>query len=84
MARPIYQYKPIDDNDVALGVLLPFNKDAKGKSNSADYKATSNTGKGVFESSYTTQEAVISNLKNLRGTLRQTLVWRLNVLRSQK
>jgi len=65
MARPIYQYKPIDDNDVALGVLLPFNKDAKGKSNSADYKATSNTGKGVFESSYTTQEAVISNLKNL-------------------
>jgi|TARA_R100000541_G_scaffold41311_1_gene48699 phage baseplate assembly protein W len=65
MARPIYQYKPIEDSDSALGILLPFNKDAKGKSVSAAYNSTNHSGKGVFESSYSTQEAVVSNLKNL-------------------
>jgi|TARA_B100001094_G_C18058575_1_gene733808 phage baseplate assembly protein W len=65
MARPIYQYKPIENNDTALGILFPFNKDAKGKSPKDVYSAAASSGKGVFESSYTTQEAVISNLKNL-------------------
>ena len=37
MARPIYQYKPIENNDTALGILFPFNKDAKGKSPTAAY-----------------------------------------------
>lgn len=65
MARPIYQYKPVEDKDVALGILLPFNKGARGKSVSSNYASGSGGGKGVFESSYTTQDAVISNLKNL-------------------
>lgn len=65
MARPIYQYKPVQDKDQAIGVLLPLNKGAQGKSVDTDYAAASSAGKGVFESSYSTQEAVISNLKNL-------------------
>ena len=65
MARAIYQYKPIKDKDQAIGILLPLNKGAKGKGPSADYAAAAASGKGVFESSYSTQEAVISNLKNL-------------------
>jgi len=65
MARPIYQYKPVDEKDVALGILLPFNKDAKGKSLASNYDSAGGSGKGVFESSYSTQESVVSNLKNL-------------------
>jgi len=65
MARPVYQYKPVDNENVALGILLPFNKDAKGKAVTDNYAASVGGGKGVFESSYTTQEAVVSNLKNL-------------------
>lgn len=65
MARPIYQYKPIESNDTAIGILLPLNKGAKGKAATANYTDAASSGKGVFESSYTTQEAVISNLKNL-------------------
>lgn len=65
MARPIYQYKPIEDSDSALGILLPFNKDAKGRAVSSAYNTTNHSGKGVFESSFSTEEAVISNLKNL-------------------
>jgi len=65
MARSIYQYKPVDNSDQAIGILLPLNKDAKGKSVEANYSGSASTGKGVFESSYTTHEAVMSNLKNL-------------------
>jgi len=65
MARSIYQYKPTDDSEQAIGILLPLNKSAKGKSPSSNYGASPESGKGVFESSYTTQGAVISNLKNL-------------------
>ena len=65
MARPIYQYKPKENGDTALGILLPLNKDAKGKSIADTYNSSVGTGKGVFESSYTTEEAVLSNLKNL-------------------
>ena len=63
MARSIYQYKPIDNSEQAI--LLPLNKSAKGKAPSSNYATNPSTGKGVFESSYTTQQAVISNLKNL-------------------
>tara|TARA_R110000744_G_scaffold2311_1_gene9443 strand:+ start:1101 stop:1664 length:564 start_codon:yes stop_codon:yes gene_type:complete len=65
MARSIYQYKPIDNSEQAIGILLPLNKSAKGKAPSSNYATNPSTGKGVFESSYTTQQAVISNLKNL-------------------
>jgi len=66
MARPIFQYKLINDTpDQAIGVLLPFNKGAQGVGISQHYASGSMNGKGVFDSSYTTKEAVISNLKNL-------------------
>ena len=66
MARPVYQYRPINDTpDQAIGVLLPLNKGAAGKSPTADYTNAPSNGLGVFESSYTTKEAVVSNLKNL-------------------
>jgi len=69
MARPIYQYKPNNDTpDIAIGVLLPLNKGAAGKSSTGGvgaYADKPSGGLGVFESSYTTREAVISNLKNL-------------------
>tara|TARA_B100001094_G_scaffold220844_2_gene214900 strand:- start:2361 stop:2924 length:564 start_codon:yes stop_codon:yes gene_type:complete len=65
MARPIYQYKPVDSKDQAIGILLPLNRSAKGKAVNSEYSASATTGKGVFESSYSTQEAVITNLKNL-------------------
>jgi phage baseplate assembly protein W len=65
MARSIYQYKPTDNSEQAIGILLPLNKSAKGKSPSSNYADDPGSGKGVFESSYTTQQAVISNLQNL-------------------
>tara|TARA_R110000851_G_scaffold322190_1_gene488092 strand:+ start:387 stop:953 length:567 start_codon:yes stop_codon:yes gene_type:complete len=66
MARPIYQYKPNNDTpDIAIGVLLPLNKGASARAPSGHYASGSTGGKGVFESSYTTRDAVISNLKNL-------------------
>ena len=66
MARAIYQYKPINDSpDQAIGILLPLNKGSQGKSAITDYAGGSENGLGVFESSYTTKEAVITNLKNL-------------------
>lgn len=65
MARPVYQYTPINNSEQPLGILLPLNKDAKGRAVSDDYAANAGPGKGVFMSSYTTQEAVVSNLKNL-------------------
>ena len=65
MARPIYQYKPKENGDTALGILLPLNKDARGKSVVDTYNSSAASGKGVFESSYTTEEAVMSNLTNL-------------------
>jgi len=65
MARPIYQYKPVESTDTAIGLLLPFNKGAQGMPVTAQYSASAAPGKGVFESSYSTQEAVVSNIKNL-------------------
>jgi len=68
MARPIYQYRPNNDTpDVAIGILLPMNKDAAAKSSIGGVNSYSSSlgGLGVFQSSYTTHDAVISNLKNL-------------------
>jgi len=65
MARPIYQYKPVKSDETPIGILLPFNKGAQGKSVTANYASGSSGGKGVFESSFSTQEAVVTNLKNL-------------------
>jgi hypothetical protein len=65
MARPIYQYKPYEDDDQPIGILLPLNKGAQGKSPTANYADKASGGKGVFESSYTTKDAVVTNLKNL-------------------
>ena len=66
MARPIYQYRPITpDRDQAIGILLPLNKGAAGKAPQLNYASGSAAGTGVFESSYTTKEAAIANLKNL-------------------
>jgi phage baseplate assembly protein W len=42
-----------------------LNKGAAGKSPTADYSNAPSSGLGVFESSFTTKEAVVSNLKNL-------------------
>ena len=67
MARPVYQYKPVEGTDTAIGILLPLNKGAQGRPiDSAEaYTSGSRSGNGVFVSSYTTKEAAISNLKNL-------------------
>jgi len=66
MARPVYQYRPNNDTpDVAIGVLIPFNKGAARRAIGSEYSASASNGLGVFESSYTTRDAVLSNLKNL-------------------
>lgn len=66
MARTIYQYAPIKERpDVAVGVLLPFNKAADSKGDTNNYASGSDSGFGVFNLSYTTEEQSISNLKNL-------------------
>ncbi len=66
MARPVYQYKPRnDDPDNGIGILLPFNKGARGRAPQTHYTSGSLTGNGCFEMSYTTKDQVISNLKNL-------------------
>lgn len=66
MSRPIYQYRPINDRpDQAIGVLLPLNQSAAKRTISSDYAAAPSTGRGVFVSSYSTEEAALTNLINL-------------------
>ena len=66
MARPIYQYEPNNSNpDRAVGILLPFNKAADGRTVSQNALSGSVGGGSVFRQSYTTEEQSISNLKNL-------------------
>jgi phage baseplate assembly protein W len=66
MGRPIYQYKPINDRpDKAIGILLPFNKSADGRSTTQNYGSGSIDGGSVFAQSYSTEQQAISNLKNL-------------------
>tara|TARA_R110002012_G_scaffold107384_1_gene249085 strand:- start:11258 stop:11779 length:522 start_codon:yes stop_codon:yes gene_type:complete len=69
MARPIYKYQPINETpDVAIGLLLPFNKSSKAKSVSANYASGSSAGASVFAQSYTTIDQSVSNLKNFLMT----------------
>lgn len=66
MARPIYRYEPNNSNpDRAVGVSLPFNKPADGRTVSQNYASGSVGGGGVFTQTYTTEIQSISNLKNL-------------------
>ena len=69
MARTIYQYKPINDTpDIAIGILLPFNKASHTRAATSDisgYNSQPTAGGSVFVSSYTTEQQSISNLKNL-------------------
>jgi phage baseplate assembly protein W len=66
MARTIYQYKPYNDTpDIAVGILLPFNKAASAKTDTQNYASGSLSGGSVFALSYTTEEQSISNFKNL-------------------
>jgi phage baseplate assembly protein W len=66
MARTIYQYKPINDEpDIAVGILLPFNKSASSRTDAQNYASGSSNGGSVFAQSYTTEEQSISNFKNL-------------------
>lgn len=64
--QPEYRYNPLDfEPDVAVGVLLPFNGDAPGRTYDQNYASGSVSGATVFASSYSTEEQAISNLKNL-------------------
>jgi len=64
--QPEYRYNPLDfEPDVAVGVLLPFNGDAPGRTFDQNYASGSMGGATVFASSYSTEEQAISNLKNL-------------------
>lgn len=67
MARQVFQYQPFNDTpDKPLGILLPLNKSAGGsRSLQSTYNSNPSAGKGVFVSSYTTEEQALSNLKNL-------------------
>tara|TARA_R110002012_G_scaffold76733_4_gene193979 strand:+ start:306 stop:839 length:534 start_codon:yes stop_codon:yes gene_type:complete len=66
MARPVYKYQPINETpDIAIGIPLPFNMGSKVRKDSAHYASGSISGNSVFGSTHTTQEQVISNLKNL-------------------
>lgn len=68
MARQQYSYNPLDlEPDVAIGIKLPFNISAQGKTdiNSVSNYAVNAPGGSVFALSYTTEEQAISNLKNL-------------------
>ncbi len=66
MSRPVYKYQPRNESpDVAIGIMLPFNNSSKSKPVTQNYASGSNSGGMVFAQSYTTQEQVVSNLKNL-------------------
>ena len=70
-----YFYNPLDlKPDVAIGVKLPFNKalgaTADQSVNGGTIYSTNKNGSGVFNSSYTTEDQAISNLKSLVLTRR--------------
>ena len=66
MAQQEYRYHPLDfEPDVAIGVLLPFNGNAPGRTHNQHYASGSQSGTAIFASSYSTEEQAISNLKNL-------------------
>ena len=80
MPRPIYRYQPFNETpDKAISVLQPFNKDAGGtKDIRSNYSASAGNGKGVFQSSYSTEEQAISNLKNLLLTQKGERIFQPN------
>ena len=66
MSRTIYQYQPINETpDQAIGISLPFNKSSARRLVSGNYASGSIGAGSVFNSTFTTEEQVISNLKNL-------------------
>ena len=66
MKRPVYQYQPVNESpDEAIGILLPFNNSSISRPANLHYASGSQSGKQLFAQSYTTEEQVISNLKNL-------------------
>ena len=66
MAQQEYRYNPLDfEPYVAVGVALPFNGAAPGRSDIGHYASGSVNGASVFAQTYSTEEQAISNLKNL-------------------
>ena len=66
MAQEEYRYHPLDfEPDVAVGVLLPFNGNAPGRTFNQNYASGSISGASVFAQSFSTEEQAVSNLKNL-------------------
>ena len=80
MARPIYQYRPINtEPDRAIGIKLPFNKAANSRTViNGNYSSGSSNGGGVFVSSYSTQDQAISNFRNLLLTQKGERVFQPN------
>jgi phage baseplate assembly protein W len=69
MARPIYQYQPVNENpDLSIGITLPFNKSIGKRVIDQNYASDAKAGGGVFNLSYTTEEQALSNFKNLLMT----------------
>lgn len=61
----VYPEELDDKLDRAIGITLPFNKRAHGRTRIQNYASGSNTGVGVFNQSYSTEDQAISNLINL-------------------
>ena len=80
MARPIYQYRPVNNNpDQAIGIKLPFNKSANSRTTvNGHYASGSANGGGVFVSSYSTEDQAISNFRNLLLTQKGERVFQPN------
>jgi phage baseplate assembly protein W len=80
MARPIYQYRPVNnESDRAIGVKLPFNKAANSRTTiNGHYASGSANGGGVFVSSYSTEEQAVSNFRNLLLTQKGERVFQPN------
>jgi phage baseplate assembly protein W len=71
MARTIYQYQPINTiPDRAIGITLPFNRPGNSRQTALSGYASSTSGNGLFNQSYSTEEQALSNLKNLLLTVR--------------
>jgi phage baseplate assembly protein W len=78
--RPVYQYAPINETpEVAVGIPLPFNKSSIAMTehfrgsyfgDALNYASGSRGGGQVFAQTYTTEEQVLSNLKNLLMTFK--------------
>ena len=56
MARPVYQYRPFQQNEntIPLGIALPFNKPSGKKSAESAYNAPIEDAGSVFVSTYST------------------------------